>query len=62
MEKARPLKVKMIYLVPDNTIRKLIEMRQEIVKRQLEDRGKEVDLLLKNGTFRSLRKRGGVKC
>jgi hypothetical protein len=61
MEKTRPLKVKIAYLISDNTIKKLIEMRQEMVKRQLEDRGKEVDLLLKNGTFRSLR-RGDVKC
>jgi hypothetical protein len=54
--------MKLISSIPTETAKKLIEFREYLVRKHLEEKSKEVDKLLKNGLLIQTRKRGGIKC
>jgi hypothetical protein len=56
------MKLKLISIIPFNTAKKLLELKECLIRKQLEEQGNEVDQLLKNGLLIQTRKKGGVKC
>ena len=54
--------MKLISIIPTETAKKLIEFREYLVRKHLEEKSKGVDKLLKNGLLTKNTKRGGIKC